>query len=55
MASNPAFGVGRSGCPMFKWYTFRPLAFAESDNGASFLIGELGISIPRSDISGICL
>ena len=38
---------------MFRWYTFVPLFLAAAARGASFLIGDSGISRPRTDISGI--
>jgi len=53
MALSATSGVGISGWPIFKWYTINPLALAESDNGANFLIGEAGISIPLFEIFGI--
>ena len=48
--SSPACGVGRSGCPMLRWYTCTPRALAAEAKGASFLIGEAGISTARSEI-----
>jgi hypothetical protein len=38
---------------MFKWYTFVPRFFAAAASGASFRIGDSGISSPRTDISGM--
>ena len=54
-ASRAFGGVGRSGCPMFRWYTFTPRALAASEKGVSFLIGDAGILVPRSDIPGMVL
>ena len=45
--------VGKSGCPMFRWNTCTPLCLAASARGASFLIGDAGISVPRIDIAGM--
>ena len=52
-ASRPIDGVGRSGCPMLRWYTFVPLFLAAAARGANLRIGLSGISRPRTDISGI--
>jgi hypothetical protein len=52
-ASRAISGVGMSGWPIFRLYTFMPLLFASSAKGASFLIGDSGIIMPFLEMDGI--